>query len=93
MVPITRTVIQNGVQKNVTELVSVSQYETRAANVKIKDVTVYDLDGLKVDPEKLPELLRKPRAVAISPDGNVSKPVRELLQKDTLVIVVAPRMK
>jgi len=89
-VPVTKVVVVNGVQRTVTEYVNVTRSVMRAANVKLKDVMVYDLDGLRVDPEKLPELLKKPRPVVVSSDGKVSKAVRDILKDGTLIVVVTP---
>jgi RNA polymerase sigma factor (sigma-70 family) len=52
--------------------------------------SVYAMDGKRIDPEKLPDLLRKETPVLISTDGKMVHPFHLQLIKEGTLIVVKP---
>lgn len=88
-----RTVVLNGRNEtvSVTKLVPVM----RAFQIKyaLKDVKAYDLDGLEIDPQRVPELLKSPRAVVLATTPKLDKNVRGLLKDDTIIVVLPASIK
>lgn len=89
-VPRTRTQTVNGVTRNITENVPVMETVTQKTFWRPKDVSVFDLAGAKIDPDRLPEMFKKPRAVVVSSTGKIDPAVREVLKDNALIVVLPP---
>src|SRR5262245_1524569 len=87
-VPRTEERVINGQKVTVTVLMSVPEYVTKRSAVKLKDVSVHDLAGAKIDPDRVPEMLKKPTAVIVSPTGEIDKKFRDILKDGTLIVVL-----
>lgn len=83
---VTHRVERNGQTVNVTQMVPTTVEQAVQTLYKLADVQVHDLDGLRVDPDKLPELFEKPRAVILSPSGKIDKALRNVFKPNTLII-------
>src|SRR5262249_29119727 len=64
----TQNVVNNGKVIPVTTVVTVPYTVTERGTLDSTDVEVYDPDGKKVDPEKLPEVLKKEMPGRLSAD-------------------------
>lgn len=92
-VPRTEERVVNGQKVTVTVLMSVPEYVTRRSAVNLKDVSVHDLAGARIDPERVAEMLKKPTAVIVSPSGEIDKRIREILKDGALIVVLPPPSK
>jgi hypothetical protein len=91
MVPQTRTVTVNGVNRTETVNVPVQKTITQRRAVEGKKVAAYDMDGRQITPGRLASLLRERKAVAISNSGNkLPAAYRAALRDDVVVLVVPP---
>jgi len=82
----TRTIQVNGQQKQVTVTVPTTVTQTVQMKFKFADVSFHDLDGLKIDSDKVGELLKTPRAVVVAPGGKLDAARREAFKDGTLVM-------
>ncbi len=89
-VPRTEEKNLNGKRISVTVTVTVPEIVLKRSAVKLKDVSVHDLAGAKIDPDRVPEMLRKPTAVIISPVGEIDKAFRAVLKDNALIVVLPP---
>ncbi len=89
-VPQTRTETANGITRNVTVNVPVQETVTGRSVWKLKDVKVFDSAGAKIDPDKLPEMFKKPMAVVVSSSGKIDKAFRDILKDNALIVVLPP---
>jgi hypothetical protein len=87
-VPQTVERVVNGTKMTFTVTAPVVELVLKRTATPLKDVSVHDLAGAKIDPDRVPEMLKKPTAVVISSTGEIDKTFRELLKEGALIVVL-----
>jgi RNA polymerase sigma factor (sigma-70 family) len=81
---------RKGTEGEDKELVYVPVVQLVTRSLDPAETPVYGMDGRRIDPKRLPELLRKETPVLVSQDGKMVDPFHLQLVKEGSLIVVPP---